>query len=164
MLPFGETVLCWRLARGMSQAELAQAARMSRPNLSAVERGNREVTLGTLRRLALALDVLPGVLANGEAPAQVDEPLGRAALERIAHAAARGTRTANERERRLGALLAEAASTRIVGRDAPARGATANKRRSTRKAARAYLMLKTTTTPAVVASLIDRLSGGTGGE
>ena len=32
---------------------------MSRPNLSAVERGNREVTLGTLRRLALALESCP---------------------------------------------------------------------------------------------------------
>src|SRR6266700_81765 len=69
MLPFGETLLAWRLARGMSQAELAQAARMSRPNLSAVERGDREVTLRTLRRLALALDVRPGILADGVAPA-----------------------------------------------------------------------------------------------
>jgi hypothetical protein len=41
---------------------------------------------------------------------------------------------------------------------------TGNKRPSTRKAARAYLMLKATTTPAVVASLIDRLSGHTGEE
>jgi len=164
MLPFGETVLSWRLARGMSQADLAQAASMSRPNLSAVERGNREVTLGTLRRLAVALGVLPGVLANGEPPVRMSVPLGRAALERIAGAAARGTPTASKRERRLSALLAQAASARIAGRDAPARGRTATKPRSTRNAARAYLMLRATTTPAVVASLVDRLSGGTGGE
>jgi len=157
MLPFGETVLSWRLARGMSQAELAKAARMSRPNLSGVERGNREVTLGTLRRLALALDVLPGVLVNGEPPAQMNEPLGRAALERIAHAAAHGTSTTNEQEQRLGVLLAEAASARIAGGEAPTRGTTAHRRRSTRRAARAYLMLKATTTQAVVASLVDRL-------
>ena len=163
MLPFGETVLSWRLARGMSQADLARAAGLSRPNLSAVERGHREVTLGTLRRLAQALDVLPGVLANGEAPAPMNEPLGRAALERVARAAAHGTPTANQREQQLAALLAEAASTRIAGPDAPARGAAANKRRSTRNAVRAYLLLKTMTSPAVVASLIDRLGGRNGG-
>lgn len=159
MLPFGETVLSWRLARGMSQAALAQAARMSRPNLSAVERGDREVTLGTLRRLALALGVRPGVLADGEPPTPMSEPVGRAALERIAHAARCGAGARNEGEQRLGALLAAAASTRILGHDEP-RTATANRRRSTRNAERAYLMLKSTTTPAVVASLVDRLRGG----
>jgi transcriptional regulator with XRE-family HTH domain len=60
--PFGETVLAWRLARGMTQAALARAACIPRPNLSAIERGDREVTLKTLRALALALEVRPGVL------------------------------------------------------------------------------------------------------
>ncbi|HMF41326.1 MAG TPA: helix-turn-helix transcriptional regulator, partial [Polyangia bacterium] len=68
MQPFGETVLAWRLARGMTQAELGRAARIPRPNLSAIERGDREVTLKTLRALALALDVRPGVLADGIPP------------------------------------------------------------------------------------------------
>lgn len=68
MLPFGETVLAWRLARGLTQAALANLARVSRPNLSAIERGQREVTLGTLRALAVALDVRPGVLVDGVSP------------------------------------------------------------------------------------------------
>jgi transcriptional regulator with XRE-family HTH domain len=45
MLPFGATVVAWRLARAMSQENLARAAGIPRPNLSAIERGEREVTL-----------------------------------------------------------------------------------------------------------------------
>ncbi len=91
MAPFGESVLAWRLARRMTQAALATAARIPRPNLSAIERGDREVTLKTLRALALALDIRPGVLADGVMPAGDPKPMGRECLERVARAAALGT-------------------------------------------------------------------------
>ncbi len=170
MLPFGETLLAWRLARGMSQAELAQAARMSRPNLSAVERGDREVTLRTLRRLALALDVRPGILADGVAPAAYGPPLGRRALERIAGAAARRVDSARDRpgdlasddagEARLTVLLAQAASARIAAVAAPpGRAAPKPARRSGRRGDRAYFLLKAATSSEVVGSLVDRLAG-----
>ena len=90
MRPFGETVLAWRLTRGMTQAQLARAAKLPRPNLSAIERGDREVTLRTLRALALALDVRPGALVDGETPG-AGPPLTRTQMERIANAAAHGT-------------------------------------------------------------------------
>ena len=68
MAPFGETVLLWRLQRGLTQKELARRAGVPRPNLSAIERGQLEVSLKTVRALALALGVRPGVLVDGIAP------------------------------------------------------------------------------------------------
>lgn len=65
MIPFGQAVLLWRLHRGLTQQTLAVKARVPRSNLSAIERGKREVSLRTLRSLALALEVRPGVLADG---------------------------------------------------------------------------------------------------
>lgn len=75
----------------MTQAQLASAARIPRPNLSHIEGGDRDVTLGALRALALALDVTPGTLADGIPPFEGTSPSGRAAMERIA-AAAQGVR------------------------------------------------------------------------
>jgi len=99
---FGQTVWLWRRHRGLTQAQLAQRTRMARPNLSAIERGRREVTLGTLRALAVALDVQPGVLADGVAPeAHRRGPLSssRDTLERVADAVAFGRGVADPRER-----------------------------------------------------------------
>jgi transcriptional regulator with XRE-family HTH domain len=87
MLPFGPTVRRWRLERGLSQDELARRAGLPRPNLSNMERGTGDVSLRTLRALALALNVTPGTLADGHPP-DPGAPLSRAALERIAGAAA----------------------------------------------------------------------------
>ena len=91
MLPFHQTVWLWRLQRGLTQEALARHARMSRPNLSAIERGKREVTLGTLRALAAALGVQPGLLADGIPPASAfgkPPSLSRETIERIADAVA----------------------------------------------------------------------------
>src|SRR3954462_399786 len=93
MLPFGDAVVAWRLARGMTQAALARAAHVSRPNLSAIERGDRDVTLRTLRALAVALGGRPGARVDGEAPADPDRSrLGRDDLERVAAAAGAAAR------------------------------------------------------------------------
>lgn len=101
MIPFGETVLLWRRHRGLTQQGLAIKARVPRSNLSAIERGKRDVSLRTLRTLALALDVRPGVLADGVAPqAYRSEPLSssREALERVAAAVAFKRPAAHARE------------------------------------------------------------------
>ena len=84
----------------MTQAELARASHIPRPNLSTIERGDRDVTLRTLRALALALDVTPGTLADGVSPHQSSSPLRREAMERIAAAAVTGRPLANPREAR----------------------------------------------------------------
>jgi transcriptional regulator with XRE-family HTH domain len=97
MLPFGQAVMAWRLERGLTQNDLARQARLSRPNLSAIERGAREVTLKTVRSLASALGIKPGILADGEGPSiHVDG--SRESLERIADAVVRGKRLEDAHE------------------------------------------------------------------
>ena len=86
MLPFGQAILLWRSHRGLTQAELARRARLPQPNLSAIERGARDVSLRTIRALALALDVEPGVLVDGKSP-QGPTSWSRQRLERVARAA-----------------------------------------------------------------------------
>jgi transcriptional regulator with XRE-family HTH domain len=149
--PFGETVLAWRLARGLTQASLAVAARIPRPNLSAIERGNREVTLKTLRALAVALDLRPGVLADGVLPGGDVDNMGRAELERVARAAVSGRALPSANE----AALAQA-----LGRSARAHLTVGKGRGGTSRLAagdRAYFLLRTKTTAPTLASLVDRL-------
>jgi transcriptional regulator with XRE-family HTH domain len=91
MLPFHQTVWSWRLHRGLTQATLASHAGITRPNLSAIEQGRREVSLKTLRALAGALGVRPGLLVDGippESPSGEPAPVSRATLERLADAVA----------------------------------------------------------------------------
>ena len=150
MIPFGEAVLAWRLARALTQADLARAAGIPRPNLSAIERGDREVTLKTLRALALALAVRPGVLADGIAPEARARPLSRTKLERIARAAVRDTHATDPREAALAGHLRRTLSTGI-GPQRPLRD-----RAPKAGADRAYFLLKTQESPETVNSLIDR--------
>lgn len=92
----------------MTQAQVARAARVPRPNLSAIERGKREVSLSTLRALAVALDIRPGVLADGEPPAPPVPParLTREVVERVVDAVVRRRRLEDSGERALARLLA----------------------------------------------------------
>jgi transcriptional regulator with XRE-family HTH domain len=149
MMAFGDAVMAWRLARGLTQEALARAARVPRPNLSAIERGGRDVTLRTLRALALALDVKPGVLADG-IPPQTRAPLGREGMERIARAASRGTATRAPAEAALAGQLRAAMSAR--------RGRAAGGRARARPAGdRAYFRLRTQVDSRTLASLVDRV-------
>jgi transcriptional regulator with XRE-family HTH domain len=154
MRPFGETVLAWRLTRGMTQDELAQAARIPRPNLSAIERGDREVTLRTLRSLALALDVRPGALVDGEMPGTATSPLTRAQMERIAHATVDGTSLSDPRESTLVRWLAQTLATQLGDSGQGSRG---RRRPGGRQADRAYFMLRSAEDQATVASLVNRV-------
>jgi transcriptional regulator with XRE-family HTH domain len=129
-LPFGPTIALWRQARGLTQDALARRARISRPNLSGIERGKREVTLRTIRALALGLDVRPGVLVDGAAPPELAAgPLTRPALERIADAAVGRPARLSASERRLAEAL------RILTR--PRRRAAQGRSRPVRPSARA---------------------------
>jgi transcriptional regulator with XRE-family HTH domain len=102
MIPFGRCLYLWRKDRGMSQAALAQKAGVPQPNLSDMERGEREVSLRTLRALALALDIPAGILADGVGP-ETPKPLtlSRDRLERIAYAVSQGKLPADPQEREL---------------------------------------------------------------
>jgi CheY-like chemotaxis protein/DNA-binding XRE family transcriptional regulator len=55
--PFGTSVRAWRSRLGISQEELAGRAGLHRTYICDVERGARNVTLQSIERLALALEV-----------------------------------------------------------------------------------------------------------
>jgi transcriptional regulator with XRE-family HTH domain len=64
---FGGAVRSLRLARGLSQESLAEAARLHVTYISSLERGRRNVSLVNIDRLARALGVdLPGLMAPVE--------------------------------------------------------------------------------------------------
>jgi transcriptional regulator with XRE-family HTH domain len=85
MLPLSRAIYFWRRARSFTQAKLARRTGISRPNLSAIERGSRDITVGTLRQFAQALQVRPGILVDGIPPGErASKRLTRGSMERIA--------------------------------------------------------------------------------
>jgi len=61
----GAAILSRRLDQGVTQRTLAGRAMVTPANLSAIESGRRDLTVGTLLRLARALKVPPGSLFGG---------------------------------------------------------------------------------------------------
>lgn len=59
---FGRTVSRLRRANGLTQEALAEAAGLHRTYVGAVERGERNVSLANIVRIARALGVAPGSL------------------------------------------------------------------------------------------------------
>lgn len=59
---FGKRVRELRLARGLSQEALADAAGLHRTAISLIEIANRSSTLETVEKIARALDVQPASL------------------------------------------------------------------------------------------------------
>jgi transcriptional regulator with XRE-family HTH domain len=66
----GRRVREWRVARELSQRQVAYAAGVSQPALSAYEAGKREPRLTTASRLAAALDISLQDLTEGVPPPQ----------------------------------------------------------------------------------------------
>ncbi len=81
-MDFATQVRRWRNQRGLTQAALAEAAGIPRPNLINIELGKRDCTIHTLRRLASALEITPGTLLE-EAPTPIP-PLDRFEMDQIA--------------------------------------------------------------------------------
>ncbi|MBI4779819.1 MAG: helix-turn-helix transcriptional regulator [Oscillatoriophycideae cyanobacterium NC_groundwater_1537_Pr4_S-0.65um_50_18] len=69
LMLFGERVRALRLSRGLSQEALALAAGLDRTYIGGVERGERNISLINIRRIACALEVAPAdlLLFNSEA-------------------------------------------------------------------------------------------------
>jgi len=149
-------VWLWRLERGLTQDALARLARVSRPNLSAIERGHREVSLSTLRALAAALGIRPGVLADGVAPPSTQiapRRLSRETLERIAAAVVSGSAVADSTTR----PLVEALRAIVGQRVAVAGQAAGSLRRGTRKTERAWALVHAALPPAALQNLLQRI-------
>ncbi|KAA2312738.1 helix-turn-helix transcriptional regulator [Puniceibacterium sp. HSS470] len=68
---FARNLKHYRQLRGLTQATLAAAMDVDRAHVSAMERGQQNVTLQTLQRVAAHLDVAPAKLieerADGDA-------------------------------------------------------------------------------------------------
>jgi transcriptional regulator with XRE-family HTH domain len=62
---FGQRLRAARESRGVSQEELARLAGFDRTYVSKIERGQRNITVGTIERLAEALGVRPVELLVG---------------------------------------------------------------------------------------------------
>ena len=140
------------MERGMSQAELAARAKLHRPNLSNIERGKSDISLRTLRALALALNVRPGLLADGQGPEPMNRFATRAALERVTDAAAHHKKLSNPHEQaiadHLRTLLAPALRAAGIRVALP--------RRQVRRSQAAWLVLAGHS-PAVAKTLLQRV-------
>ena len=93
---FGSQLAAWRLAKGLTQIQLADAARMSRPNLSAIEASKRDLTLKTLIALARALNIKLSQLLEEQPPLPFAE-LDRFQVDAVARAIVSGERTLGEK-------------------------------------------------------------------
>jgi len=68
---FASNLKHYRQARGLTQAALAAAMDVDRAHVSAMERGQQNVTLQTLQRVAAHLDVAPAKLIEERAERDV---------------------------------------------------------------------------------------------
>ena len=156
ILPFGQTVLLWRLSRGFTQSALARRAGIPRPNLSAIECGRREVSLTTLRALAAGLDVRPGMLVDGAPPAsgQRGQPaLSRATIERIADAVAFNRQVTEPDEQ----VVVEALRTLLSHRTRAVCHQRGRPRTGRRAAVAAWIQLKSLYGRSAIQTLADRV-------
>lgn len=62
---FGQQVRKLRLAKGLSQEKLAELAGLHRNYIGGIERGERNVALLNIVRLARALEISPSQLLQG---------------------------------------------------------------------------------------------------
>jgi transcriptional regulator with XRE-family HTH domain len=156
MIPFGLCLQLWRKKRGMSQTLLAQKAGVPQPNLSDMERGEKEVSLRTLRALAFALDIPAGLLADGVGP-ETKKPLvlTRDRLERIAQAVSQGKLPTDPQEKKLarGTALLMKGRLRAAGHSWQRISS-----RATQKTEDDWLSINASYRPEEIQSLVERVS------
>ena len=82
LITLGQRIRGTRIKRGMTQTDLAGAARLDRAYLSGVENGKHNITVGAILRLSSALDIAPEVLIAYAAKGQ--DEAGQPAARRSA--------------------------------------------------------------------------------
>ena len=153
MQSIGQTISLWRIKKGLTQAVVSGRSGVSRPNLSAIEQGARDLTVQTLRRIASALGASPGALVDGigPEPVQHERKMDRYSLDRIARLAAGESLPAAQGEKRIADDLASVMQFKIR---TPFRKKTSN---SVRSGHAAILRLKRELGPEVFRHLIRRI-------
>lgn len=121
-----------RARAGLTQREVARRAMVTRPNLSAIESGRRDLTVGTLLRLGRALGADPADLLRPHPP-EGREP-GRFRADAIARAVISGSRGLPPGDRSLADALAASCRPALE-----AAGASGARRASPRALTRARL-------------------------
>lgn len=161
MQPVGQTIYLWRLHRRATQARVAEDAGISRPNLSAIEQGARDLTVQTLRRIAAALGVSPGTLVDGLGPAADAGALSadRHAVDRIARLAAGERVRASISERKIAYALASILKSKTGWKGVKRLG-----RRTAREENETVARLKAELGPEVFRHLLSRVEKSLAGE
>ena len=140
MATFADTLYLWRTEQGLTQETLAKASGIPRPNLSSLERGTVEPTLGTIRQLAAALQIRPGWLVDGIAPGGEERlVLTRWRMDRIANAVVKDRPLKNPYEQKVAQLL----KTQLIHRQ-PSYSAS---RRKVRQIRHTWIQLRTLVPP-----------------
>lgn len=161
MRPTGQTIYYWRRSKKITQANLAWRAGVTRPNLSAIENGGRDLTVQTLRRIADALGVTPGTLVDGIGPKPSHTPvnLNRFSIDRVARLAVGQRLRATSKEKKLSLDLASVMKSKI-----PSKGVKQRRVRSARSENETLMRLKSELGPDLLQHLIHRVEKCLGGE
>ena len=150
MLPIGRAIQAWRAERGWTQEKLSHESGVPRPNLSLIEQGARDLTLSTLRRLAQALGVRPGILADGAAPSSSPpQKWTRENLDRIARALSGLKTPLNVGEKKAAAMIRPLISQKMRLKKIAQRGARREKRN--------LIAIKQQFEPAEIKNLLNRV-------
>lgn len=87
MITTGQKIRLRRRERGVTQKELSELCGVAQSNLSNIEKDRADVTVSTLKRLAVALGVQPSALLDDElSQASAIRFLTRSKIEKIAKA------------------------------------------------------------------------------
>ncbi len=90
MKQVGDVVFQLRMKRGLTQRELSRLVSVPQPNLSNIEKGKQDVTVGTLQRIASVLNCsLADFFREVEKTPEV-VPLSRERIEKLAEAIVKG--------------------------------------------------------------------------
>ena len=155
MISLGRNLYLWRVERKLTQNELARRTGISRPNLSVIEQGGRDITVSTLLRLAKELDLSPGILVDGVPPCPVSgKRFSRRDLDRISRFILGERLTLKKEEHKFAELLAPLLERKIL----QSRGHLTALPRTARKEKRNWILLRANYHPDDVKTAIARVS------
>jgi transcriptional regulator with XRE-family HTH domain len=147
MLPVGYQIYLRRTELKLTQRELARRSGIPQPNLSNIEKGKQDVTVSTLRRIALGLDLSLGDFFGVTSRGGSEILMSRRVIEKLAQAIVRGGTPLTRKEAEVVKLFKEILP-----------GKPKNKIRI-RRIHQAWMGLKKQIRPSEINSLYERVRG-----